>query len=104
MDGFFDEIITNPAEFKDSGLLELRRRVAADDKQQHGCKIGCSPNMCKGESAHSQVTRAFLTPSLSIGDELDAFVARHGGWDAFDRVIYVGDGGNDFCPLLRMRR
>lgn len=29
---------------------------------------------------------------------------RHGGWEAFDRVVYVGDGGNDYCPILRLRR
>jgi pyridoxal phosphate phosphatase PHOSPHO2 len=28
---------------------------------------------------------------------------RHGGWESFARVMYVGDGGNDFCPLLRLR-
>lgn len=37
------------------------------------------------------------------GKELDEFMTRHGGWEAFDRVVYVGDGGNDFCPLLRLR-
>lgn len=38
----------------------------------------------------------------AIGEELDAFLARHP--TTFDRVIYVGDGSNDFCPILRMRR
>jgi pyridoxal phosphate phosphatase PHOSPHO2 len=38
------------------------------------------------------------------GAELEAFMQRHGGWEAFDRVVYVGDGGNDFCPLLRLRK
>lgn len=38
-----------------------------------------------------------------LGKELDEFMTRHGGWDAFERVVYVGDGGNDFCPLLRLR-
>jgi len=35
------------------------------------------------------------------GEELDAFVHRHG--PSYDRVIYVGDGHNDFCPILRLR-
>ena len=35
------------------------------------------------------------------GEELDAFLARNG--QDFDRVVYVGDGSNDFCPILRMR-
>ncbi|TFL01568.1 phosphatase phospho-type [Pterulicium gracile] len=77
----FTEIVTNPAEFQSDGLLKLRRRVDPDGPQ-HSCQIGCSPNMCKGE-------------------ELDAFLERHG--KAFDRIVYVGDGGNDFCPILRMR-
>jgi pyridoxal phosphate phosphatase PHOSPHO2 len=40
---------------------------------------------------------------LGAGKELDEFMGRHGGWGAFDRVVYVGDGGNDFCPVLRLR-
>lgn len=38
------------------------------------------------------------------GDELDAWMAANGGWEAWDRVSYVGDGGNDFCPIVRMRK
>lgn len=37
-----------------------------------------------------------------IGEELDAFLQRHG--KQFDRIIYVGDGSNDFCPILHLRR
>jgi len=77
----FEEIVTNPAEWDPSGLLKLRRRVDPNGPQ-HTCKVGCSPNMCKGE-------------------ELDAFLERHK--PAFDRVIYVGDGANDYCPVVRLR-
>ena len=35
------------------------------------------------------------------GEELQAFLERH---EQFDRVVYVGDGTNDFCPILRLRR
>ncbi|EAU91032.1 hypothetical protein CC1G_03200 [Coprinopsis cinerea okayama7 len=76
----FSEIITNPAEW-DGELLRLRRRVDPEGPQ-HSCTVGCSPNMCKGE-------------------ELEAFLARHG--KEFDRIVYVGDGSNDFCPILRLR-
>lgn len=38
------------------------------------------------------------------GDELDTWVANHGGKDGWERIVYVGDGGNDFCPLIRMRQ
>ncbi|KAK0461258.1 phosphatase phospho-type [Desarmillaria tabescens] len=77
----FEEIITNRAEWEPSGLLNLRRRIDPHGPQ-HNCMVGCSPNMCKGE-------------------ELDAFLARHA--PAYDQIIYVGDGSNDFCPTLRLR-
>jgi hypothetical protein len=35
-----------------------------------------------------------------VGEELEAYLKENG---PFDRVIYVGDGGNDFCPLLRLK-
>jgi len=77
----FEEIVTNPAEWDPSGLLKLRRKVDPSGPQ-HACKVGCSPNMCKGQ-------------------ELDAFLERHK--PEFDRVIYVGDGSNDYCPVIRLR-
>lgn len=79
----FAEVITNPAEWQ-GDLISLRRRVDPHGPQ-HGCKVGCSANMCKGA-------------------ELDAFLERHGGRDAFARIVYVGDGANDFCPVLRLNQ
>ncbi|KAF5370571.1 hypothetical protein D9758_001929 [Tetrapyrgos nigripes] len=81
LENLFDEIITNPAEWTDSGLLDLRRRIDPSGPQ-HNCQVGCSANMCKGE-------------------ELTAFFERH--LPDFDRVVYLGDGSNDFCPVLRLR-
>jgi pyridoxal phosphate phosphatase PHOSPHO2 len=34
------------------------------------------------------------------GEELSAFLEEHGD---YDQVIYVGDGSNDFCPVVRLR-
>ena len=84
----FREIVTNPAHFEPSGLLRLRRRIAPDGPQ-HTCDVGCSANMCKG------------TPRTDPGDELDAYRARHAD-RGYERVVYVGDGGNDFCPVRRL--
>ncbi|KAI0789117.1 phosphatase phospho-type [Abortiporus biennis] len=81
LDSLFDEVITNPAEWDPSGLLKLRRRIDPSE-EQHKCTVGCSPNMCKGE-------------------ELESFLERNSR--QFDRVVYVGDGSNDFCPILRLR-
>lgn len=53
----FREIVTNPASFTESGLLRLRRRIAPDGPQ-HTCTVGCSANMCKGESTEpAKLTR-----------------------------------------------
>jgi len=81
LENLFDEIVTNRAEWESSGLLKLRRKVDPNGPQ-HSCQVGCSPNMCKGE-------------------ELEVFFSKH--QLAYDRVIYIGDGSNDFCPILRLR-
>ncbi|PFH53831.1 hypothetical protein AMATHDRAFT_136744 [Amanita thiersii Skay4041] len=81
LQNLFKEIITNPAEWDESGLLKLRRKIDLDGPQ-HSCTVGCNPNMCKGE-------------------ELEAFLNRHA--PRYNRIIYVGDGTNDFCPVLRLR-
>ncbi|CAK5281611.1 unnamed protein product, partial [Mycena citricolor] len=82
LESMFTEIVTNPAEWTETGLLALRRRVDPSGPQ-HACTVGCSANMCKG------------------WEELETFYARHE--PTFDRVVYVGDGSNDFCPALRLR-
>jgi hypothetical protein len=38
--------------------------------------------------------------TFTPGEELKGFLDRH---PPFGRVIYVGDGSNDFCPALRLR-
>ena len=43
----------------------------------------------------------YYDPILA-GQELDAFLERHK--PEFDRVIYVGDGSNDYCTVIRLRR
>jgi len=78
----FTEIVTNPAEWDPSGLLKVRRHVNPDGPQ-HNCPRGCNKNICKGQ-------------------EFDAFIKRQGV--DYDRIIYVGDGSNDFCPVVRLRR
>ncbi|KAL7424552.1 hypothetical protein Q5752_000236 [Cryptotrichosporon argae] len=81
----FDDIITNPASWSSASpnRLHIGRRVPAS-APPHGCAVGCLSNMCKGA-------------------ELTAWLDARGGQDKWDRIVYVGDGGNDFCPLLRLR-
>ncbi|KIJ68001.1 hypothetical protein HYDPIDRAFT_25451 [Hydnomerulius pinastri MD-312] len=80
----FADIVTNPAAFNDPtnpNLLVLRRRIDPSAEHQHSCQE--------------------MAPTLIAGEELDAFLQRAG--KTFDRVVYVGDGSNDFCPALRLR-
>ncbi|QRW08406.1 2,3-diketo-5-methylthio-1-phosphopentane phosphatase [Ceratobasidium sp. AG-Ba] len=79
LSGLFAEVVTNKAEWH-GDRLDIRRHIDPDGPQ-HDCKIGCSPNLCKGM-------------------ELTAFLERRG--QTFDRIIYVGDGSNDFCPSVRL--
>jgi hypothetical protein len=43
-----------------------------------------------------------LAAQVTSGEELEAFLERHK--PEFDQIIYVGDGVNDYCPVLRLRR
>lgn len=70
----FWRVTTNPAFFDESGRLHIVRFIKETDAP-HGCK-SCSANMCKG---------ALVT----AGSEQEC-------------VIYVGDGENDFCAILRL--
>jgi len=82
----FDEIVTNPADFTvptSPNLLVLHKRVGPNDPP-HGCQVGCEDNMCKGKELVEYLDRQ-----------------RQKGVH-FDRVMYVGDGSNDFCAVLRM--
>lgn len=46
--------------------------------------------------------RAARARAHQVGQELDAFLARHQERD-YTRVVYVGDGANDFCPVQQLR-
>ncbi|KAL1935553.1 hypothetical protein VTP01DRAFT_4693 [Rhizomucor pusillus] len=74
------DIITNPAYFDEKGRLRVQRHIPAEGPQHH-CPNLCAVNICKGQ-------------------ELDRYIATHG---PYRKVMYVGDGRNDFCPGLRLQ-
>ncbi|KAI7963038.1 hypothetical protein MJO28_001132 [Puccinia striiformis f. sp. tritici] len=84
LERFGDAVITNPARWdpEDPNRLLLHRRVDPKDIQ-HGCTVGCSANMCKAA-------------------ELIAYLDRTKEVKSFDRIAYVGDGDNDYCPISRV--
>eukprot|EP00640_Fibrocapsa_japonica_P003693 CAMPEP_0113945050 /NCGR_PEP_ID=MMETSP1339-20121228/38455_1 /TAXON_ID=94617 /ORGANISM="Fibrocapsa japonica" /LENGTH=298 /DNA_ID=CAMNT_0000950447 /DNA_START=26 /DNA_END=922 /DNA_ORIENTATION=+ /assembly_acc=CAM_ASM_000762 len=57
---------------------------AAGDLRPHGCSL-CTDNICKGS-----VLDGLLQEAKAKGTE-------------FGRIIYVGDGGGDFCPCTKLR-
>lgn len=72
-------IFTNPAEFDDDGLLQIQ----PFHHQEH-CTLS-SVNLCKG-------------------DVLEQFVKQQSDEEnvIYEKIFYVGDGSNDFCPILRL--
>ena len=56
----FTEIVTNPAEWDQSGLLKLRRHIDPNGPQ-HNCPIGCNANLCKGRFRVAHVRHARVT-------------------------------------------
>ncbi|KAI8088884.1 phosphatase phospho-type [Halteromyces radiatus] len=74
------DIITNPAYFDDKNRLRIRRRILAT-APPHNCPNVCALNICKGQ-------------------EIDTYIRNHG---PFQKIIYVGDGKNDYCPATRLR-
>ncbi|KAL4855681.1 putative phosphatase phospho2 [Chlorella vulgaris] len=70
------EVHTNPAGWDASGTL----RVQPYHASPHGCSHRCPANLCKGK-----VLQEYLGRRRAEGQQ-------------YSRVLYVGDGRNDFCP------
>lgn len=79
----FSEINTNPAYVDDGGRVRI---LPYHDfgTVPHGCNNPCPPNMCKGQ----------------IVERIQASLAKEG---KKERIIYLGDGTGDFCPVLKLK-
>ncbi|KAL7850367.1 hypothetical protein SRHO_G00197160 [Serrasalmus rhombeus] len=75
----FLRIFANPAHFDDNGQLQLR------PFHSHSC-LRCPMNMCKAE-----IVRQYTAQRV-----------RERGGRRYQKVLYVGDGANDFCPSLTL--
>ncbi|XP_019935187.2 pyridoxal phosphate phosphatase PHOSPHO2 [Paralichthys olivaceus] len=73
-----DQVFTNPAKFNELGYMEVQCY------HSHECNR-CPVNLCK---------RKVLELYLS---------GRSDGGVEYERVFYVGDGGNDLCPTSCLR-
>ncbi|KAI7868107.1 phosphatase phospho-type [Spinellus fusiger] len=79
VDHLITDIITNPVYTDKEGRFRVGSWTPLDGPQ-HQCSLQCPANLCKGK-------------------ELSAYIAKHG---PFNKVTYVGDGKNDYCPILRL--
>ncbi|KAM4592483.1 pyridoxal phosphate phosphatase PHOSPHO2 [Odontesthes bonariensis] len=73
-----DQVFTNPGRFSESGFMEV------ECYHSHDCQK-CPVNLCK---------RKVLEKYLS---------ERADGGTTYQRIFYVGDGGNDLCPASCLR-
>ncbi|XP_015108825.1 probable phosphatase phospho2 [Diachasma alloeum] len=74
------KISTNPAFFDDEGMLHVK-----EYQDQDFCDLS-ERNLCKG-----YVLETYIKERASQGI-------------IFQRVAYVGDGKNDFCPMLKLSK
>jgi len=76
---YIGEIFTNPAEFDEKGILNIRR-YHSPELPPHGCPE-CPVNMCKGA-----IINKILTTKK------------------YDKVYYIGDGNGDYCPCSKLTK
>jgi pyridoxal phosphate phosphatase PHOSPHO2 len=71
-------IYTNKIELQQNSGRQVMR-IRRFTTEPHGCKNGCSANLCKGK---------LVDDFYNLAD--------------YDNVLYLGDGRNDYCPSTRL--
>ncbi|KAF9995716.1 hypothetical protein BGZ80_007443, partial [Entomortierella chlamydospora] len=91
----FSAVITNPGFWDENDRLHVQRLIPAD-APPHNCPTRlCSLNICKGQEVDKLLENLVRRDSLQTGDAIEARTTT--------KMIYVGDGQNDYCPALRMQ-
>lgn len=88
-----DQIFTNPGWYDNkTGILRCRRyhnfKISKNiiNINPHSCNI-CAANLCKGKVLNEQVLIRHNKP-----------------YTHNNIIIYIGDGGNDFCPISKLTK
>lgn len=76
----FTKVFTNPARFEENGLLTIK-----PFHHQTDCRLS-AVNLCKGKVLEHFIIEQDLRHNIT-----------------YERVIYVGDGNNDICPVTKLR-
>ncbi|XP_010433088.1 PREDICTED: inorganic pyrophosphatase 3-like isoform X2 [Camelina sativa] len=82
----FSEIYTNPTSVDENGNLRILP-YHSDALAPHSCNL-CPTNLCKG------IVMDHIRSSSSSSSSNDQIPTR---------FIYLGDGGGDFCPTMKLR-
>ncbi|KAF9289378.1 hypothetical protein BGZ68_009492 [Mortierella alpina] len=94
----FSAVITNPAFWDSQDRLHIQRLIPAD-AAPHACPLGiCSLNICKGQEVDKLLKQLQQKQSANNTDASTA-----GSAAPSPRMLYIGDGRNDYCPALRMQ-
>lgn len=74
------KVFTNPAQYDKHGLLKIKMYHV-----QKECSLS-TINLCKGK-----IMQDYVEAQGKVGVK-------------YDRIVYVGDGKNDFCPIIRLQQ
>ena len=89
----FIQFVTNLSHIEDEEAATIASSDAADT-QLVSSRLRISPHQ-PADSPHSC---ALCPPNLCKGNVLDKWREQY----LFHQVVYIGDGGGDFCPALRL--
>ncbi|XP_012536185.1 pyridoxal phosphate phosphatase PHOSPHO2 [Monomorium pharaonis] len=77
LESVVSRVFTNPARYNDGRLIIDAYHT------QHTCQIS-AVNLCKGQIL------------------MDHIQEKHKEGRSYERIVYIGDGRNDLCPILRL--
>ena len=102
----FKTIVTNPARFDEA------ERLHVEEYHSHGCETCKStPNLCKGrvveeyrqqQQRQQEQQQQQQEPQQQQQGQQQQQQQQQQQWKDYDRVVYVGDGRNDYCPCSRL--
>ena len=90
----FRTVLTNPATFSSGGQLSV-----AWHHTHHCQRCSGTPNMCKGGNP-KDCLRILFHVCFPLGTILRGYLEISS--EEYSKVVYVGDGRNDLCPLLQL--
>jgi len=89
----FVKVYSNIGHFDDNGRLHIKYY----HQSSHGCSSPCPKNLCKGVVLDEILEKEGMRRRSGARREEKSY-----GGGGERRVVYIGDGGNDVCPAMRL--